>query len=45
MPKAQEALRNQGFEPLTGGPDAFADHIRRETARWTAVAQGAGLRS
>jgi tripartite-type tricarboxylate transporter receptor subunit TctC len=44
-PKAQEALRKQGFEPLTGGPDAFADHIRRETARWTAVAQGAGLRS
>lgn len=44
-PKAQEALRKQGFEPLTGGPDKFADHIRRETARWTAVAQGAGLRS
>ena len=44
-PKAQEALRKQGFEPLTGGPDEFADHIRRETARWTAVAQGAGLRS
>jgi tripartite-type tricarboxylate transporter receptor subunit TctC len=44
-PKAQEALRKQGFEPLTGGPDAFADHIRREIARWTAVAQGAGLRS
>jgi tripartite-type tricarboxylate transporter receptor subunit TctC len=43
--KAQEALRKQGFEPLNGGPDQFADYIRRETARWTAVAQNAGLRS
>ena len=44
-PKAQEAFRKQGFERLTSDPDEFADHIRRETARWTAVAQGAGLRS
>lgn len=43
-PKAQEALRKQGFEPLNGGPDEFANYIRRETARWTAVAQAAGLR-
>jgi tripartite-type tricarboxylate transporter receptor subunit TctC len=43
-PKTQEALRKQGFEPLNGGPDEFADYIRRETARWTAVAQAAGLR-
>ena len=42
-PKAQDALHKQGFEPMSGGPEAFADHIRRETARWTAVAQGAGL--
>ena len=44
-PKAQEALRKQGFEQLSGGPDALADQIRRETARWTAVATAAGLRS
>jgi len=44
-PTAQEALRKQGFERLTADPDEFAAHIRRETARWTAVAQGAGLRS
>ena len=44
-PKAQEALRNQGFEPLKGGPDEFAEYIRRETARWSDVAQAAGLRS
>jgi tripartite-type tricarboxylate transporter receptor subunit TctC len=45
MPKAQEALRKQGFETLNGGPDEFAQYIRRETARWTDVAQVAGLRS
>ena len=44
-PKAQEALRKQGFEPLNGGPDEFAQYIRRETARWTDVARAAGLRS
>ena len=44
-PQAQEALRKQGFEPLNGGPDEFADYIRREIARWTDVAQSAGLRS
>jgi tripartite-type tricarboxylate transporter receptor subunit TctC len=44
-PRAQEALRKQGFEPLNGGPDEFAEYIRRETARWTEVAQAAGLRS
>ena len=44
-PQAQEALRKQGFELLNGGPDEFAEYIRRETARWTEVAQAAGLRS
>jgi tripartite-type tricarboxylate transporter receptor subunit TctC len=43
-PQAQEAFRKQGFEALGGGPDEFADYIRHETARWTAVAQAAGLR-
>ena len=31
--------------PLNGGPDEFAEYIRRETTRWTDVAQAAGLRS
>jgi tripartite-type tricarboxylate transporter receptor subunit TctC len=44
-PKAQEALCKQGFEPLNGGPDEFAQYIGRETARWTDVAQAAGSRS
>ena len=25
-PQAQEALRKQGFEPLNGGPEEFADY-------------------
>jgi len=42
-PKAQDALHKSGFEPMNGGPEAFADYIRAEVKRWTAVAQGAGL--
>jgi tripartite-type tricarboxylate transporter receptor subunit TctC len=44
-PHTVETLRTQGFEPLDGGPDKFADYIRSETARWSAVAGAAGLRS
>ena len=42
-PKAQDALHKAGFETLDGGPDEFADYIRKETARWTAVARAAEL--
>jgi tripartite-type tricarboxylate transporter receptor subunit TctC len=44
-PHTLETLAKQGFEPLDGGPDKFAAYIRSETARWTAVAGAAGLRS
>jgi tripartite-type tricarboxylate transporter receptor subunit TctC len=44
-PHTLETLRKQGFEPLDGGPDKFSDYIRSETARWSAVAGAAGLRS
>ena len=43
--KAQEALHASAFETLGGGPSEFADYISRETARWTAVANAAGIRS
>jgi len=42
-PRAQDALRKSGFDTLDGGPDAFAEYIRKETARWTAVARAAEL--
>jgi tripartite-type tricarboxylate transporter receptor subunit TctC len=44
-PEAVERLGKLGFEPLTAGPDTFADYIRSEVARWSAVARTAGLRS
>ena len=40
-PAAAETLRKQGYEPLDGGPDAFATFIRSETTRWSAVARSA----
>jgi tripartite-type tricarboxylate transporter receptor subunit TctC len=43
-PEAVEKLRKLGFDPLEGGPDKFADYIRSEIARWSAVARAAGLR-
>ena len=44
-PQTVATLAKQGFVPLEGGPDKFAAYIRGETARWTAVAGAAGLRS
>jgi tripartite-type tricarboxylate transporter receptor subunit TctC len=37
-------LRAQGFEPLGGPSDAFAQFIGRETVKWTAAAEAAGLK-
>jgi tripartite-type tricarboxylate transporter receptor subunit TctC len=36
-------LRAQGFEPLGGSPEAFAELIARDSVKWTAVAKAAGL--
>jgi tripartite-type tricarboxylate transporter receptor subunit TctC len=44
-PEAVERLRKLGFDPLDAGLDKFADYIRSEVARWSAVARAAGLRS
>lgn len=44
-PEAVERLRKLGFVPLDAGPDKFADYIRSEVARWSAVARAAGLKS
>ena len=37
-------LRAQGFDPLGGPPDEFARFIERETAKWSAAAEAAGLK-
>jgi tripartite-type tricarboxylate transporter receptor subunit TctC len=44
-PQAMEALRKQGYDPLEAGPDAFAEFLRKENTRWTAVARAAGMKS
>jgi tripartite-type tricarboxylate transporter receptor subunit TctC len=37
-------LQAQGFEPLGGQPDAFAQFIARESVKWSAAAEAAGLK-
>jgi tripartite-type tricarboxylate transporter receptor subunit TctC len=37
-------LRAQGFEPLGGSPDEFAQFIARESVKWSAAAEVAGLK-
>ena len=38
-------LRAQGFEPLGGSPEEFARLIARETAKWAAAVEAAGLKN
>lgn len=42
--EAQTALKSQGFDALTGGPEEFARFMVAETAKWTEAAQAAGLK-
>jgi tripartite-type tricarboxylate transporter receptor subunit TctC len=42
-PAAVETLRKQGDDPLDAGPDEFASFMHSEIARWTQVAQDAGM--
>ncbi len=44
-PDAVDVLHKQGFEPEYLGPDQFAAFIRSESARWSQVAQAAGLKT
>ena len=40
---AMDALRKQGDDPLDAGPDEFASFMKSEIARWTKVANAAGM--
>ena len=42
-PAAIAALSKQGDDPLDAGPDEFATFMASEIARWTKVAQAAGM--
>jgi tripartite-type tricarboxylate transporter receptor subunit TctC len=42
--EAQIALKSQGFDTLTGGPDVFARFMVTEIAKWNEAAKAAGLK-
>jgi len=44
MPDVRERLLNLGMEVETGSPEAFADYIKREIAKWAKVVKSAGIR-
>jgi tripartite-type tricarboxylate transporter receptor subunit TctC len=43
-PGIVEKLRKQGFEPLGGPPDEFAQFIANEMAKWGSAAEAAGMK-
>jgi len=42
-PEAQQYFTGLGMRPTTGTPAQAAEHIRKESARWTALIRGIGL--
>jgi len=44
LPDVRERLLNLGMEVETGSPDAFAEYIKREIAKWARVVKSAGIR-
>jgi tripartite-type tricarboxylate transporter receptor subunit TctC len=42
--EAITALRTQGFDRISGGPDAFARYLVTETAKWNEAAKAAALK-
>ena len=43
-PKAQEAIRLQGYETSTSTPEAFRELIRKDLAKWGNVIRSAGIK-
>ena len=41
----QRQLAEQGYEPLSGTPEAFEAYIQSEIAKWTRVVKAAGIKS
>jgi tripartite-type tricarboxylate transporter receptor subunit TctC len=42
--EAVAAMRSQGFDRLSGGPEEFARYLVTETAKWNEAAKAAGLK-
>jgi tripartite-type tricarboxylate transporter receptor subunit TctC len=42
--EAVAAMRSQGFDQISGGPEEFARYLVTETAKWNEAAKAAGLK-
>ena len=45
QPEPSRQLAEQGYEPLSGTPEAFDAYIKSEIAKWTRVVKSAGLQT
>jgi tripartite-type tricarboxylate transporter receptor subunit TctC len=45
IPEVRERLLEQGAEPVGDTPEHFAEHIRRETAKWARVVKASGAKA
>jgi tripartite-type tricarboxylate transporter receptor subunit TctC len=45
LPEVHELLGRQGFDVVGSTPQQFADFIRSETAKWTAIVKATGARA
>ena len=43
QPEMRQKLAEQGAEAIGGSPEAFAQHVRRERDKWSAVVRDAGI--
>jgi tripartite-type tricarboxylate transporter receptor subunit TctC len=44
-PTVSEKFAAMGSTPVGGTPEQFAEHVRRETAKWAQVIKSAGIRA
>ncbi len=43
-PDVRERLRALSYEPASGSPDEFGEHVRKEAAKWARLIDHAGIR-
>jgi tripartite-type tricarboxylate transporter receptor subunit TctC len=44
LPDIAQQMEARGFDPVSYGPDAFTDYVRRELQKWPAVIKAAGIK-
>ena len=45
LPDVNERLAEQGAQPVGDSPQHFAEHIRKETAKWAKVVKASGAKA